>query len=46
MTQEELAFHVSLDMLLKDDMMVNGIKEEHSCSSNAVWEKWLNFRAQ
>lgn len=32
-------FHVSMDVLLKDDMMVNGIKEEHSCSSNAVREK-------
>lgn len=32
-------FHVSMDVLLKDDLMINGIKEEHSCSSNAVREK-------
>lgn len=32
-------FHVSMDVLLKDEFMVNGIKEVHTCGSNAVREK-------
>ena len=32
-------FHVSLDVLLKDDFLLDGIKEEHSCSNNTIREK-------
>ena len=32
-------FHVSIDVLLKDDLMIDGIRETHSCGSNAVQEK-------
>lgn len=32
-------FHVSMDVLMKDELTVNGIKEEHTCSSNAVRAK-------
>ena len=32
-------FHVSMDVLLKDEFAVNGIKEVHPCGSNAVREK-------
>ena len=32
-------FHVSMDVLLKDEFAVNGIKEVHTCGSNAVREK-------
>ncbi|MDO4303664.1 MAG: helix-turn-helix transcriptional regulator [Bacillota bacterium] len=29
-------FHVSMDVLLKDELMINGIREVHSCGSNAI----------
>ncbi len=32
-------FHVSMDVLLKDELSVNGIKEMHSCGNNAVTGK-------
>lgn len=32
-------FQVSLDVLLKDELEVNGIKEVHTCGNNAVQEK-------
>lgn len=32
-------FHVSMDVLLKDELMVNGVKEEHNCGSNAIQDK-------
>lgn len=32
-------FHVSMDVLLKDELMINGIKESHSCGSSTVGEK-------
>ncbi len=32
-------FHVSMDVLLKDELMVNGIKEDHSCGSSTIGEK-------
>ena len=34
-------FHVSMDVLLKDEFAVNGIKEVHTCGSNAVRGKKL-----
>ena len=32
-------FHVSIDVLLKDELTINGIKEVHSCGNNAIQEK-------
>lgn len=32
-------FHVSMDVLLKDELTISGIKEVHSCGNNAVREK-------
>ena len=32
-------FHVSIDVLLKDSLILNEIKEVHSCSDNAVQER-------
>lgn len=32
-------FHVSMDVLLKDDLIIDGIRETHSCGSNAVQKK-------
>ncbi len=32
-------FQVSLDVLLKDELTVSGIKEVHTCGNNAVQEK-------
>lgn len=32
-------FHVSMDVLLKDDLMIDGIRETRSCGSNAVQKK-------
>lgn len=32
-------FHVSLDVLVKDELTVDGIKEVHSCSQNAIAAK-------
>ncbi|MCH5211701.1 MAG: helix-turn-helix transcriptional regulator [Oscillospiraceae bacterium] len=32
-------FHVSIDVLLKDELTINGVKEAHSCGSNAIQEK-------
>ena len=32
-------FHVSMDVLLKDECSVNGIKEVHSCGNNTVTDK-------
>lgn len=32
-------FHVSMDVLLKDELTVNDVKNVHSCGSNAVQKK-------
>lgn len=32
-------FHVSMDVLLKDELTISGVKEVHSCGNNAVMEK-------
>lgn len=32
-------FHVSMDVLLKDELTINEMKEVHSCGDNAVQEK-------
>ena len=32
-------FHISIDVLLKDELTINGIKEVHSCGNNAIQEK-------
>lgn len=32
-------FHVSMDILLKDDMALSEVKEVHGCGNNAVQEK-------
>lgn len=32
-------FHVSMDVLLKDELMLSEVKEVHSCGTNAVQEK-------
>lgn len=32
-------FHVSMDVLLRDDLMIDGIRETHSCGNNAVQKK-------
>lgn len=32
-------FHVSMDVLLKDELTINAIKPTHSCGNNAVKEK-------
>lgn len=34
-------FHVSTDVLLKDELSVNGVKEIHSCGNNAVTGKQI-----
>ena len=32
-------FHVSIDVLLKDELTINGVKDVHSCGNNAIREK-------
>ena len=32
-------FHVSMDILLKDELIINGIQEVHRCGSNAIQGK-------
>lgn len=32
-------FHISMDVLLKDELILSGIKEVHSCGNNAIQEK-------
>ena len=32
-------FHVSIDVLLKDELTISGIKDTHSCGNNAIQEK-------
>ena len=32
-------FHVSMDVLLKDELMVNGIRQTCACGGNAVHDK-------
>ena len=32
-------FHVSIDVLLKDELTISSIKEVHSCGDNAIQEK-------
>ena len=32
-------FHVSLDVLVKDELAVNGVKEVHTCGDNALGKK-------
>ena len=32
-------FHVSMDVLLKDELTVNGVKEVHSCGNNVIQGK-------
>lgn len=32
-------FHVSMDVLLKDELIINGVKEIHSCGDNAIQGK-------
>ena len=32
-------FHVSMDVLLKDELTVNGVKEVHACGNNTIQEK-------
>ena len=32
-------FHVSIDVLLKDELTINGVKEAHCCGNNAIQEK-------
>ena len=32
-------FHVSMDVLLKDELTINGVKEVHSCGNNSIQEK-------
>lgn len=32
-------FHVSMDVLLKDELLVSGAREEHCCGDNAIREK-------
>lgn len=32
-------FHVSMDVLLKDELTVNGVKEVHSCGNNSIQAK-------
>lgn len=32
-------FHVSLDVLVKDELAVNGVKEGHTCGGNALGRK-------
>ena len=32
-------FHVSMDVLLKDDLTINGVKEVHVCGNNSIQEK-------
>lgn len=36
-------FHVSTDVLLHDDYVVNSVKEAHSCGANAVQEHQKQF---
>lgn len=32
-------FHVSMDVLLKDELTINGVKEVHACGDNSIQEK-------
>lgn len=32
-------FHVSMDVLLKDELTINGVKEVHNCGNNAIVQK-------
>ena len=32
-------FHVSMDVLLKDELTINGVKEVHVCGKNSIQEK-------
>lgn len=32
-------FHVSMDVLLKDELTINGVKEVRSCGNNSIQEK-------
>ncbi|MCH5340142.1 MAG: helix-turn-helix transcriptional regulator [Acetatifactor sp.] len=32
-------FHVSMDVLLKDELTINGVKEVHACGNNLIQEK-------
>lgn len=32
-------FHVSMDVLLKDELTVNGVKEVHACGNNSIQAK-------
>ena len=32
-------FHVSMDVLLKDDLTINGVQEVHVCGNNSIQEK-------
>ena len=32
-------FHVSIDVLLKDELTISGIKDVHSCGNNAIQKK-------
>ena len=32
-------FHVSMDVLLKDELTINGVKEVHACGNNSIQEK-------
>ena len=32
-------FHVSMDVLLKDELTINGVKEVHVCGNNSIQEK-------
>lgn len=32
-------FQISIDVLVKDELLINGVKDVHSCGSNAIREK-------
>lgn len=32
-------FHISMDVLIKDELILDGMKKVHSCSTNAIKEK-------
>lgn len=32
-------FHVTMDVLLKDELTINGVKEVHACGNNSIQEK-------
>ena len=32
-------FHVSMDVLLKDELTINGVREVHACGNNTIQEK-------